>query len=191
MEEDKNEAPKVEVAEPKLSKRPVTDRLEEPNPKPKAFDVSGYLKTAEAHARSYFDDAVLFRIDAEGVRPNGLADLSLDDRFNVLYRFISPSDGKRPDDLPKGVEHKPTCIVYVLVDARSISVYTLKGWRCDEETPVRRPKCSAKEVWTRAAAQGAPTDNAVASLTYLFTRGRPGWWHKVGDDSNADVPDDC
>ena len=69
------------------------------------------MPTARQMARKLFPDAVLVRLGAAGVRPNGKADLTLDDSFDVTYRFISPSGAKRPPDLPIGVSFKPNCLV--------------------------------------------------------------------------------
>jgi serine/threonine-protein kinase len=109
----------------------LDDRISQKNPTPAAWDVTGYVPKAVAIARSYFPDAVLVRIDANGVYPTGKANLELDSKFDVLYRFMSPSAPRRPKDLPLGVEHKPTCMLYVLVSSAEISVYTLKGWSCE------------------------------------------------------------
>ena len=171
--------------------RALTSRVNEKNSSPRSFDVSGYLPRAQAIARSYFPDAVLFRIDADGVMPSGRANLTLDEGFDVTYRFMSPSAAKRPADLPLGVEHKPTCIVYVVVEAAEITGYTLEGWSCKDAAPLRKPRCSAKEIWARGAAKGAPTQDAVASLTLLSQRGRQIWWFEIGDAHDHTFDDDC
>jgi serine/threonine protein kinase len=157
-----------------------------------AWDVSGYLPKALAAARRKFPDAVLARIDADGVYPNGRADLTLDTRFSVLYRFVSPAQAKRPPDLPQGVEHKPTCMYYVLVNHENVSTYPLRGWSCDDHPPIRMPRCSAREIWKRAAAQGAPTKNAVAALSYRASAGSdPQWWFDIGGAHQHRFDDDC
>jgi serine/threonine protein kinase len=165
---------------------------ERPNQRPTAWDVSGYLPHALARARQKFPDAVLSRIDAEGVYPTGKADLTLNDNFSVLYRFVSPSRARRPADLPLGVPHKPTCLFYVLVERESVTSYPLEGWTCDNQPAIRMPRCSAKEIWRRAAAAGAPTKNAVGTLGYrLNARGKPQWWFSIGSDHQHDFEDDC
>ena len=157
-----------------------------------AWDVSGYLPRALRRARAAFPDAALARIDADGVYPTGRADLTLDESFSVLYRFVSPSRGARPADLPMGAPHKPTCLYYVLVQRGEVSTYPLKGWSCDEHPPIRMPRCTAREIWRRAAARGAPTRNAVASLSYRATRGgEPEWWFDIGGEHQHRFPDDC
>jgi hypothetical protein len=169
----------------------LSDRITERNPTPTAWDVTGYVPKALATARSYFPDAVLVRIDADGVYPSGMANLQLDSKFGVTYRFMSPSAAVRPKDLPLGVEHKPTCMLYVVVEAAEIEVYTLEGWSCADEVKLRLPRCSAREAWARAAAQGAPTRNAVAELSYRIFRGRPMWLFQIGQDHDHEIVDDC
>ena len=183
---------KVDTQSPAAKgRRPLESRINEKNQSPTAWDVSGYLPKALAHAKSYFPDAVLVRIDADGVYPTGKANLKLDSDFDVLYRFMSPSAAVRPKELPLGVEHKPTCMLYVLVNASELTVYTLQGWSCEDQVKIRMPRCSAKEVWTRAVAQGAPSDNAVAELSYRIFRGHPTWLIQIGKDHDYEILDDC
>ena len=179
------------IAATSKGRRALDERINEKNLTPGAWDVTGYLPKAFATAKTYFPDAVLVRIDADGVYPSGKANLQLDSNFDVLYRFISPSAAVRPKDLPLGVEHKPTCLLYVLVNRSELTVYTLEGWSCEDQVKIRLPRCSAKEVWARAAAQGAPTDNAVAELSYRIFRGRPMWLLQIGKDHDHEIPDDC
>lgn len=176
---------------PTRGRRPLESRINETNPTPTAWDVSGYLPKAFAHAKAYFPDAVLVRIDADGVYPSGKANLELDSDFDVLYRFMSPSAAARPKDLPLGVEHKPTCMLYVLVNRSELTVYTLQGWSCEDQVKIRMPRCSAKQVWAKAAAQGAPSDNAVAEISYRIFRGHPTWLLQVGKDHDHEILDDC
>jgi len=184
-------APTPPVDSKPKGRRALDERINEKNPAPGAWDVSGYLPKAFATAKTYFPDAVLVRIDADGVYPSGKANLQLDSNFDVLYRFMSPSAAVRPKDLPLGVEHKPTCMLYVVVNSSELTVYTLQGWSCEDQVKIRLPLCSAKEVWARAAAQGAPTDNAVAELSYRIFRGRPMWLLQIGKDHDLEIPDDC
>jgi serine/threonine protein kinase len=184
-------AAQVDAAPAPRGRRPLDERISEKNSTPSAWDVSGYLPKALATAKTYFPDAVLVRIDADGVYPSGKANLELDSKFDVLYRFMSPSAAVRPKDLPLGVEHKPTCMLYVLASADEISVYTLEGWTCEDQVKIRLPRCSAKQVWAKAAAQGAPTQNAVAELSYRIFRGRPMWLLQIGKDHDHEIIDDC
>ncbi len=174
---------------------PVTPTPVTPTPaKPSrfdAFDVSGYIPAATKMAKAHFPDAVLIRIDAEGVRPNGKAELTLSDDFSVLYRFASPSKAKRPDDLPQGVEYKPTCKFYVNVTREGVNAYPLKGWACDEPF-IGAPKCSARAVWKKAIARGAPAKNAVGEIGYWAdSDGKGRWAFQIGDKHSMWIEDDC
>ncbi|HUH05690.1 MAG TPA: protein kinase [Kofleriaceae bacterium] len=156
-----------------------------------SFDVTGYLPTALAKARSAFPDAVLVRIDASGVYPDGKADLTLADNFYVLYRFVSPSKAERPADLPIGLEHKPTCKYYVNVSAKGVQAYKLEGWAC-EEPLIGRPTCSARQVWKKAISDGAPAKNAIGELGYWAgPDGKGRWSFSVGKVYSEWIADDC
>jgi len=161
-------------------------------PDPAHFDVAGYMKTATAKARKIWPDAVLVRIDADGVYPDGFADLTLDSGFSVLYRFVSPSHDKRPADLPLGVEYKADCLYYVNMNAKETSAYVVKGFKCSDYPLVGPPKCSPREIWKKAMARGAPSKKAVAELGYWADPSGKGRWHlSVGTLWSNWVEDDC
>lgn len=157
-----------------------------PTRSPSSFDMSGYLPKALARARKAFPDAVLIRVDAQGVLPNGNANLTLSDSFDVTYRFISPSRAQRPADLPLGMDHKPTCLFYVNVTSKGTNNYPLVGWKCDTE-PIKRLHCSAKELWQRAIADGAPKTNAVAEISHYGGQ----WWFDIKGTYSKRFKDDC
>ena len=157
----------------------------------KGHDISAYLPKALVKARAIYSDAVLIRIDASGVYPNGRADLTLDSSFSVLYRFASPSRSKRPADLPQGVDHKANCKIYVNVSQGGIQTYPLEGWACDEPL-IGAPRCSVAQVWKKAARDGAPSKNAVASVGYWAGPNKRGRWHlSVGSAFSKWIADDC
>jgi serine/threonine protein kinase len=156
-----------------------------------SFDVTGFVPKAQALARKYFDDAVLIRIDAEGVFPDGKARLTMVEDWDVTYRFASPSRSKRPKDLPKGVPFKPTCKVYVEVKSSGVGVWPLEGWECDEPL-VGPPRCSARQVWQKARAQGATGEEAAASIGYWAGPGGKGRWHlDIEDEFSEWIDDGC
>jgi hypothetical protein len=134
----------------------------------KKFDVSGFIPTAKKLATHVFDDAVFFRLDADGVLEDGTANLTLQDGMSITYRFMSPSRAKRPKNLPLGVEHKPTCLVYVSVDPRHSYLHAVDEWKCDDP-PLPPPRCSMKDVWKKARTKGAP-GGAVAEIGYWADR---------------------
>ncbi len=157
-----------------------------------AVDIDGYFPKAEELAKKAFSDASLARIDAMGVHPDGTADLTLDDGFVVLYKFISPSRSVRPKDLPMGVEHKPTCLYNVMFMERMTMYNKLEGWACEPQ-PIRKPRCSVVQVWKKAIAKGAPSKNAVASIGYWADSktGVPRWYFSIGDKYSQFIKDDC
>ncbi len=156
------------------------------------FDVQTFIGAAEELAREHYEDAVLVRIDADGVFPDGHADLTLDDGFSVLYRFQSPSRSKPEKNAIVGVKSKnQNCIFYVSVDKGGVNPYPVDGWDC-EYPLIGRPKCSIKEVWSKAIQQGAPAKNAVAELGYWDDGHGKGRWHvSVGEDFSKWVLDGC
>jgi serine/threonine protein kinase len=157
---------------------------------PAKFDVSKYSSTALETVRAEWDDAVLVRIDANGVRPDGMADLTLSDTFSVIYRFVSKSRKARPKDLPKGVPYEPECMYYVWVDKNGIRPYPLPGFPCDD-AEIAMPKCTLEQVWKQAAKRGAPTDNSVAEISYRAWQGKVSWYFTVGDSYSGRVADTC
>ena len=131
---------------------------------PKRADVDGFIKWAMAEARKAVPDAQLERIDAEGVMPDGRANLTLDD-FSIDLRFVSPSRMKGDPSVPIGVEQKLECEFRIEADAKSIQIRKTTG--CDRKTRVvAMPKCSVKKVWQLGIGKGAPTGNVVADVSY-------------------------
>jgi hypothetical protein len=161
------------------------------NPDAQHWDVIGNLPRAYELAKATFSDAVLVRIDASGVYPDGKADLTLDTGFNAIYRFMSPSRNQRPKELPLGVDHHPTCMFYVLASSKHLMAYPVPNSSCDDP-PVHNPRCDLKAVWKKAAAQGAPTKNAVSQVGYWATKGEePRWYFKIDGNFSEIIPDDC
>lgn len=154
----------------------------------KRFDVSAYLPTAVAAVRKIAPDAKLFRIDAEGVLPDGTIDLS---QGSASFRFISAARGARPANVPLGAKWDPKCQVNVWVEASGIDV---REWTGCKEKPVPMPRCSLKERWQKMIAKGAPRSNAIAELGYRagVIDGRPIWFFDIGDAfDDGPSPDDC
>ena len=158
---------------------------------PKAFDVSGYLATATAEAKKIWADAKLVRIDADGVRPTGLAELTLSDDFYVRYWFRSEKASKRPADLPIGVEHEAVCNLQIWVDQSGVQLLPM-SWDCDSIL-VPAPKCTFAQAWDKAIAAGAPSGNAVASVSYManIVSKKVRWFVDVGDAFSEQLPDGC
>jgi hypothetical protein len=165
--------------------RPYNIRISGFNPA--AFDFMAWLPSAHAEAKKVLPDAQLSRIDADGVGPDGRSHLKLSDDFTVLYRFTSPSASKPPADHPKGVKWEAMCMVQIYVKASEVMVIPMKGFSC--EKPIPKPACSAKEIWAKAIAKGAPGDNAYASLWYGYAGGK--WSFRIDDDFSDSFIDGC
>jgi serine/threonine protein kinase len=154
---------------------------------PKAFDFMKWLPTAYAEARKHFPDAKLARIDANGVGPDGLVNFTIDEDWDVLYRFTSPSAAKKPAGHPAGVKWEPRCMVQIFVEKDEVTVIPMKGFGCEAAIPM--PKCSAKEVWQKAIAKGAPASNAYAELWYGYAGGK--WNFDIDDVFDEAFTDGC
>ena len=177
--------------------RIVTKPKDPPPPKgsidPSNFDPSKYVDRALSRAVRHWSDATFVRLDVSGVYPDGHADLTLDDSFSALYRFISPSRAGGDPDQPIGVRNKNvTCVYYVNVDKSGVRAWELKGWSCDDYHPIPVPKCSMKQIWRQAIKDGAPGKNAVASFGYWgAAKGSPRWHFSVDGHYSGWIDDDC
>jgi len=162
-----------------------------PNWDPKAFDVTGYFKTAEAAAKQVWPDAQLVRIDADGVRPNGMSELTLDDEYYVRYWFKSETQKKPPAGQPIGVKNKQVFNLQVWVSKDGIDIQPM-DWD-DDEDAVPPPKCSFKGAWDKAIKTGAPGGNAVAEIGYMsnIVSHQIVWMIQVGDAYDDQLPDGC
>ncbi len=158
---------------------------------PKHFDFSAFLPTALKMARRHYKDAVLFRLDATGARPDGSVDLAFGSN-HVLYRFRSPSASRRPSSgLPDNVKFKGRCVVYVSVESSGITSYVPTGMDCDDPL-TGMPHCSGAEVWQRAVTAGAPSGNVIGSLGYWADRnGHARWLASVPPRFSKWIPDSC
>ena len=154
---------------------------------PKAFDFMKWLPTAHAEAKKHFPDAQLARIDAQGVRPDGLVDFTIDEDWDVLYRFTSPAAAKKPASHPAGVKWEPRCMVQIFVEKDEVTVIPMQGFGCEAAIPL--PKCNAKQVWQKAIAKGAPATNAYAELWYGYAGGK--WSFDIDDVFDTSFPDGC
>jgi serine/threonine protein kinase len=154
----------------------------------KRFDVSAYLPTAVAAVRKIAPDAKLFRIDAEGVLPDGIVDLS---QGSARYGFISKARAARPSHIPLGGKWEPKCQINVWVEADGIDVREFVGCK---ETPVPMPRCSFKQRWQQMIAKGAPRSNAIAEMGYRagVIDGKAIWFFDIGDAfDDGPSPDAC
>ena len=164
---------------------------------PKRVDVAKLIAFAIAQAKKEVPDAELFRIDADGVGPDGFANLEYPSfaskHGSIDLRFYSPSRSKRDPNVPIGVKQEWKCELRVEADPDGVQLRPLEGWECSKNKAVPAPKCTPADLWKKAIAKGAPT-NAIASLGYR-SNGRNVWYFDIGtpgDKVFSDVfADDC
>jgi len=152
----------------------------------KRFDARAYLPRARSLAKTIFSDAELVQFDVGGVRPDGLADLTLGSGQEATYWYRSPSRSKRPKNAPVGVEVEIKCMVYVIASAKGVSAYPRTFEKCNH--PFRpKPRCSLKQVWQKALKLKAPK-NGVAQIDYLWD----GWFFQIkGTSFTESITDSC
>jgi hypothetical protein len=157
------------------------------------LDAAKYLPFALAEAKKLVPDAVLFRIDAAGVFPDGRADLIAVDNGALDYRFISPSRTKRDPKRPIGAKQEKKCMFRIMIDKDGPWSAPIDGWDCKDKL-IGPPRCSFVQVWQKALAKGAPK-NAIAELGYRSDfNGVATWYFDVEDDDqpfDATFRDDC
>ncbi|HEY5920408.1 MAG TPA: protein kinase [Kofleriaceae bacterium] len=157
---------------------------------PKKLSVEKYTTFAIAEAKKLVPDAVLFRIDADGVYPDGRADITLNDSASLDFRFISPKRSKRDPKLPLGVKQEPKCMFRVMLDKEGAWSAPLSGFECNEPL-LGPPKCKTADVWKKALAKGAPS-NAIAELGYRGWQKQAKWYFEIEGTKFSEVfEDDC
>ena len=87
---------------------------------PKQLSVEKYLPFALAEAKKLVPDAVLFRIDADGVYPDGHADITLASNGSLDFRFISPKHAKPDPKLPLGAKQEYKCMFRIMLDGEGV-----------------------------------------------------------------------
>jgi hypothetical protein len=163
---------------------------------PKHANIEQFVAFAYAEATKYVPDAQAWWIDADGVFADGHADLTLasfaSDTGSITVRFISPSRAKADPGVPRGVPRKTACAFYITIDPDGGEMYET-GTDCKEKL-VKRPRCSAAQVWQKALALHPDAKGAVAALVYRDWNGKGAWDFDVRDDEHPvseRLPDDC
>jgi serine/threonine protein kinase len=157
---------------------------------PKHLSVEKYLPFALAEAKKLVPDAVLFRIDAEGVYPDGHADITLADNGSLDFRFISPKRAKPDASKPLGAKQEFKCMFRVMLDGEGVWTAPIDGWECKEPL-LGPPKCTTVQVWKKAIAKGAPT-NAIGQLGYRGWDNKAKWYFSIEGTKVSEVfEDDC
>ncbi len=156
---------------------------------PKRVDVSAFIRYAIAEARRADPEAVLFRIEVDGVGPDGFANLELpshaSDHGSIALRFYSPSRAARDPSTPIGVRSKTgrACEFRIEAEPDGVELRSIGAafGGCDKTIAVPIPKCSIADVWKKAIAKNAPSTNAVANISYYAaSRGSTYWWFNIG-----------
>ncbi|HEY5949387.1 MAG TPA: serine/threonine-protein kinase [Kofleriaceae bacterium] len=168
----------------------VSRRFQAPGFDAKKLAVEKYLPFALAEAKKLVPDAVLFRIDADGVYPDGHADITLAEHGSLDFRFISPSRSKRDPKLPVGAKQDYKCMFRVMLDEEGAWSAPLDGWECKEPL-LGPPKCTTVQIWKKAIAKGAPT-NAIAEIGYRGWDNKARWYFSIDDAKFSEMfDDDC
>ncbi|MBC7974503.1 MAG: hypothetical protein H7138_05910, partial [Myxococcales bacterium] len=167
---------------------------------PARVDVSKFIAWATVQAKQAMPDAVLIRIDTNGVSADGRANLTLpslaSDHGSIDVRFISPSRGKRDPAQPLGVARRDfKCEFRVMATPEGVEIMPIDFVDCAKERVVPAPRCTFAAVWKKAIARKAPSHNAVGNVDYRSNGSRPVWYFAIG--AGFDVvfsqmfPDDC
>jgi hypothetical protein len=148
---------------------------------PKRVDTAVFIAYALAEAKKAVPDAVLTRVEVDGVSPDGRADLTLpshaSDHGSIELRFISPSRMKRDPKVPLGVRVEWKCEFRVEGEPEGVTLRPINGFDCTKEQPVSAPRCTPLALWKRAIATRKPPTNAVANMSYYGWMGSPARWH--------------
>ncbi|HEX3760773.1 MAG TPA: hypothetical protein VHW23_18795, partial [Kofleriaceae bacterium] len=167
---------------------------------PEHLDVTAFVPWAIAQAQKAIPDARLFRIDADGVGPDGRANLELptlaSPHGSIDVRFISPSRGKRDPRQPVGVgRHDFQCEFRVMATPEGVELMPIDFFDCTKEHVVPVPRCSLTAVWKKAIARKAPAHNAVSNVGYRSSGSRPVWYFDIGFGTDVSfsemLGDDC
>jgi serine/threonine-protein kinase len=163
---------------------------------PKHANIETFIAFAYQEAHRYVPDAEAWWIDADGVFPDGHADLTLPSfasgTGSITVRFVSPSRAKPDPSVPRGVPRKTACAFYITIDPEGGEMYETST-SCKEKL-VKRPRCTAAQVWTKALALHPDAKGAVAALVYRDWNGKGAWDFDIRDDEHPvseRLPDDC
>jgi hypothetical protein len=165
---------------------------------PKHLDIAAFLPWAIAQAKQAIPDAELYRIDVDGVSPEGFADLTLatlaSDNGSIDLRFTSKSHATRDPKIPLGARNEMNCEFRITAEPDGVAIAPMFATQCKEK-PVPLPRCGYVALWKRALKKGAP-QGAVANIGLRSDfNGRPTWYFNIGFGTDVSYSemwnDDC
>ena len=176
---------------PRQQQGPVRWNLQKPDGwDPAHIDVAERFRQGEGFAKQTYPDAELIALIAYGVNRDGIINLNIEGESGsqLMIRWRSPEQSRRPDDLPQGAKVKAECTYQYMVMEMGITAMPAGHMGCEEQTVVN-PRCSVQQVWTKAEAAGAPRGNVIGNVHYGIG-GKPRWYVEIGDYSGY-IEDDC
>ncbi len=181
------------TAQPTITSGAVKATSTELNFNAKSFDVTAFQSEAETIAHRHLPDAVMVAVDLMGVDSKGIINFEVQSSSQALYRFRSPARSKPPADFPKNAAFESNCMVYVMVQKTGVNSFVLDKWACDMPL-TGKPACSAKQIWQKAAKQGAPIDNVIGNIGFngqMAQNNKLRWYVSIPPNFSAVIPDDC
>jgi serine/threonine-protein kinase len=161
-------------------------------------DVGAFVTWATSQAKLVVPDAELNWISADGVYPDGHADLTLkafaSDHGMIDVRFYSPSHAKRDPKTPRGVKSDAKCMFRIWLQPGGIDILDMSGFGdCEKHDIVPAPRCTFAKVWSRVLARHADLKDAVAEIIYTrnIVSHKVVWMFDIHDVHSEQLPDGC
>ena len=160
---------------------------------PKHVKVDAFIAWGVEQAKAMVPDAELVWVSAEGVYPDGYADLTLVGNGSVDLRFNSPSRAGRDKSKPIGAKQELKCQFRVMGGIDGVETLPIDGWECDARRIA--PRCTVAAIWKRAVAAQKKLEglNAIAEigLRENIASHQVRWFFDVKDTASEQFPDDC
>ena len=163
-------------------------------------DVDAVVAWATAEAKKRVPDAELQWASADGVYPDGHADLTLksfaSDHGMIDVRFYSPSHaGVRDPKVPRGVKTDTKCMFRIWVMPRDgAELHDMSSFAdCGKTQTVPAPRCSFAKVWSNVLAKRGDLKDAVAQIIYTrnIVSHRVVWMFDIHEVFSEQLPDGC
>ena len=150
-----------------------------------AVDIDAEISRAITISKQTAADAVIQTIIATGVPSTGVANFTRNDSMMLMLTFVSPSNSKRPNNVASGMNDAPRCnFAYSVRPKIGTEILPMDG--CKALQTGTGPHCTVKQIWAKAAAAGAPTNNTVAQVTYFGS-----WSFEIEGVVKKQFADDC